>query len=81
MSQIVDVVFGHWARTLGLVFVSALLVRVIFTLTLQEGFYFPDSIDYSNAANNLITHGEFGDNYNRPPGYPIFLAAIYSLFG
>ena len=52
-----------------------------FILTLQDGFYFPDSIEYSNAAVNVLQNGELGENYNRPPGYPVFLATIYFLFG
>jgi 4-amino-4-deoxy-L-arabinose transferase-like glycosyltransferase len=63
------------------VFFTALLIRSIFVLTLQDGFYFPDSVHYSRAASNLIANGELGGHYNRPPGYAVFLAAIYVLFG
>jgi 4-amino-4-deoxy-L-arabinose transferase-like glycosyltransferase len=70
-----------WQRSLVVIFVTALLIRGVFTLTLQNGFYFPDSLDYSRAATNLLTHGTFGEGYNLPPLYPLILAAIYALFG
>ena len=70
-----------WHRSLFLIFMLALLVRAGFVLMLQHGFYFPDSVSYSAAAVNLITNGELGESYNRPPGYPVFLAGIYLLFG
>jgi 4-amino-4-deoxy-L-arabinose transferase-like glycosyltransferase len=81
MSLIVETAFGNWTRTLCSLFITALLVRMIFTLTLQDGFYFPDSVEYSSAAINLINKGELGPTYNRPPGYAVFLAAIYAFFG
>jgi 4-amino-4-deoxy-L-arabinose transferase-like glycosyltransferase len=63
------------------VFLTAFGLRATFILTLQDGFYFPDSVEYSSAALNLINNGELGESYHRPPGYPVFLAAIYFLFG
>jgi 4-amino-4-deoxy-L-arabinose transferase-like glycosyltransferase len=59
---------------------SSLLCKTS-VLTLQNGFYFPDSLEYSQAATNLLSHGTFGEGYNRPPMYPLVLAAIYALFG
>ena len=70
-----------WQRSLLAIFVTALLIRSVFILTLQNGFYFPDSLDYSQAATNLLAHGTFGEGYDRPPMYPLVLAAIYALFG
>jgi 4-amino-4-deoxy-L-arabinose transferase-like glycosyltransferase len=77
----VNAIFGNWRRTLLSIFIVALLTRGVFILTLQDGYYFPDSIAYSGAAVSLITHGELGQSYNRPPGYPVFLAGIYTFFG
>lgn len=74
-------ILKNWPRTLLAIFILATLVRGVFVLTLQPGFYFPDSVLYSNAALSLITTGEFGAKYNRPPGYPSFLAAVYVVFG
>ena len=77
----VNIMLSNRRRTLLLVFIAALLVRGAFVLLLQSGFYFPDSVEYSSAAVNLITNGELGGNYHRPPGYPVFLAGIYLLLG
>ncbi len=71
----------HWQRNLIFIFVGAFLIRGIFILTLQNGFYFADSVEYSAAAVNLLEHGEFGKAYKRAPVYPIFLAGIYAIFG
>lgn len=40
----------------------------------------PDSGSYIAAAVNALAGGGFGSG-TRPPGYPAFLAAFYSLFG
>lgn len=72
---------SSWQRTVLSVFVAALLIRGLFILTLKDGFYFYDSVDYSTAAVNLAANGEFGAAYKRPPVYPLFLAGIYALFG
>jgi 4-amino-4-deoxy-L-arabinose transferase-like glycosyltransferase len=71
---------GWPGRLIG-IFTTALVIRAVFVLTLQDGFYFPDSVDYSKAAVNLITSGEFGQTYRRSPLYPLFLAGIYALVG
>jgi 4-amino-4-deoxy-L-arabinose transferase-like glycosyltransferase len=70
-----------WRQRVLLIFSVALLIRVAFVLTLQNGFYFADSVDYSAAAVNLIAHGEIPETYRRAPLYPIFLAGVYGLFG
>lgn len=70
-----------WRRMLFLIFSLALLTRGVLILAQQDGFYFPDSISYSRTAVKLIEHGEFGSTFGRAPGYPVFLAAVYALFG
>jgi 4-amino-4-deoxy-L-arabinose transferase-like glycosyltransferase len=45
----------------------------------REGFYFIDTADYDKAATKLIEEGTFGLEYERPPVYPLFLAAVYSI--
>jgi 4-amino-4-deoxy-L-arabinose transferase-like glycosyltransferase len=62
-------------------FVLALSVRLAFIFTMQNGFYFGDSVKYSAAAVNLLTNGKFGEKYTRPPVYPVFLAGVYAVFG
>ena len=71
----------HWRKTLWFIFAGALLVRSSFIWSLQEGFYFPDSLDYSRAAASLLQTGGLGETYNRPPGYPVFLSVVYFYFG
>src|SRR5689334_2733199 len=73
--------FSNWRRTLLLVFCLALLTRCAFILTQQDGFYFPDSTMDSQTALKLLSAGEFGADFGRAPGYPVFLAVIYFLFG
>ena len=80
MKSLLPSFLGNWRRTLLSIFIGALLIRGGFVLTLQDGFYFPDSIEYSGAALNLLMSGELGA-YNRPPAYPVFLAGIYLFFG
>src|SRR4029453_4648913 len=81
METFVNAVSRNCRWTVFAIFPIALLIRVAFILTLQDGFYLPDSISYSGAAVKLINNGELGATYDRPPGYPVLLAAIYSCFG
>src|SRR6185503_7132192 len=73
--------FSNWRRTLVSVFFLALLARCAFILTQQDGYYFPDSLLYSQTAVKLLSAGEFGADFGFAPGYPVFLAAVYLLFG
>ena len=72
---------SSWRRTLLLIFILALLTRGIFISLQQDGFYFPDSLSYSRTAVNLVEQGEFGAQFGRAPGYPVFIAGVYALFG
>jgi 4-amino-4-deoxy-L-arabinose transferase-like glycosyltransferase len=81
MKSIVNAVFRNWRWTMFSIFTIALLIRVAFILTLQDGFYFLDSVEYSRAAVSLLMNGDLGEAYHRPPGYPVFLAGIYLFFG
>jgi hypothetical protein len=81
LLPIVNISCHNWYRYMLFVFGTALLIRLAFVLTLQNGFYFPDTVEYSGAAVNLLTHGELGAAYHRPPAYAAFLAAIYAFFG
>jgi len=73
--------FSNWHGTLVSVFSLAILTRCVFVLTQQNGFYFPDSLLYSRVAVNLVSTGQFGADFGLSPGYPVFLAGVYSLFG
>jgi 4-amino-4-deoxy-L-arabinose transferase-like glycosyltransferase len=71
---------SRWQWVLITLFVFAFLCRGAFVLTMQEGFYFPDSVNYWAAGVSLLTNGEFGETYRRAPLYPLFLAGIFGLF-
>ena len=54
---------SDYRRSIIYIFVLALLVRLVFIFTMQDGFYFADSVKYSAAAVNLLANGEFGESY------------------
>jgi 4-amino-4-deoxy-L-arabinose transferase-like glycosyltransferase len=81
MRAFPHITLSRWTGRLFCIFGLAFIIRGIFVLSLQDGFYFPDSVDYSAAAANLLAAGELGETYKRPPIYPLFLAGIYALFG
>ena len=47
----------------------------------------PDALHYDGFAQSVLTHGEYTYSgsrefkIRRPPVYPLFLAAIYKVFG
>jgi 4-amino-4-deoxy-L-arabinose transferase-like glycosyltransferase len=73
--------FSSWHRTLLVLFMLALFARGVFISTQQGAFYFPDSVLDFQAAKNLLENAEFGPDYDRAPAYPVFLAAVFTLFG
>ncbi len=67
-------------------FIAGLLLRVIFIL--HHPRWVGDTQVYGDLAENLLTHHVFGFSQSalqptliRLPGYPIFLAACFVLFG
>ena len=72
----------HFRRAVAGIFLFALIVRIIAALV--HPYYLPDSADYSALAKAIVAghhyeiHGQFA---RRMPGYPIFLAGFYALFG
>src|SRR6185436_3526319 len=81
MRRLIEPLVEDWHRTLFATLVLAVVIRAIFIFSLQDGFYFPDSIEYSRAAASLAGTGQLDHGYNRPPGYAVFLAGIYKFFG
>jgi 4-amino-4-deoxy-L-arabinose transferase-like glycosyltransferase len=71
--------------TLITILLIALCARVVFVLTLENRFYFPDSYGYDAMAKNIISGKGFIVSENlqagRAPLYPGFLAVCYTLFG
>lgn len=66
---------------LWLIFIAALVVRLVYIGFLREGFYFSDFRAYDEAAVSLVEGRGFAVDYSRPPLYPLFLAFNYLLFG
>ena len=76
---------------LVLLFVIAVLVRVVFVLTLEDRYYYFDTVHYDKAAKAIIAGQGFGEGYEfsqffrkeyaLTPLYPIFLAAVYFVCG
>ena len=76
-----------------ILFLSAFFVRLIYILTLEDKWYFYDTIHYDKAARSILDGEGFGTGYffsgikefekeySLPPAYPIFLAGIYAIFG
>lgn len=63
------------------VFLLALVIRIIFIATLQDGYYFSDSARYEEATRHIVAEGQFPREYGRAPLYPVFLAAQYATVG
>lgn len=70
-----------WVSTLTAVFTVALLIRMIFVFTLQDGFYFADGWKYTEAADHILQFGMYPPSFDRAPGYPVFLSVVYALIG
>ncbi|TKJ41540.1 hypothetical protein CEE37_02965 [candidate division LCP-89 bacterium B3_LCP] len=64
-----------------LIFITALLLRILHIAFLEEGFYFSDFKAYDRAAQYLVEGQGFDPEFKRPPLYPLFLALQYLLFG
>ncbi len=73
--------FASRRAFLWTIFVTALVVRLVYISTLQEGYYFSDFKVYERAALSLLNGEGFNPEYRRPPLYPLFLAANYLVFG
>lgn len=68
-------------KTVFAVFLFALIVRLVFISTLQDGYYFSDSARYETATRHIIEEGYYPVKFNRAPLYPAFLAGIYVSVG
>src|SRR5262245_55939881 len=75
------------AARLGAVLLVGLIVRLVLLWRFAGvGLAIHDERDYDRLAVSIVEHGEFGFSPGqltslRPPLYPAFLAAVYSLFG
>ena len=75
-------------RRFFLAFTAAgLALRIFFAIKFPQ--VTPDSLLYADLAKNWLTHGIYGQTdpsgilptFVRLPGYPAFLAAIFTIFG
>ena len=71
---------------LALICLLAFLIRLAYVLSLQPRSFWFDGGHYSRLATGLLEHGAYLNDRGHPsaywpPGYPLFLAAIYQLFG
>jgi 4-amino-4-deoxy-L-arabinose transferase-like glycosyltransferase len=73
--------FTNRRKLLWVIFLTALAVRVGYVSFLDEGYYFSDFRVYERAALSLMQSHGFDPDYNRPPLYPLFLAANYMVLG
>ena len=77
-------------RHVVLLFVLAALLRLVYVFSLEDRWYYFDTAHYDSAARALLQNGTFGESlhyydeyehYCLEPAYPLFLAAIYGIFG
>jgi len=71
------------AKDVTLLFLAALLVRVGYALFFVEPEYLltEDQALYIQLAQQFPNSGFLGVTSERVPGYPLFIASIYTLFG
>jgi 4-amino-4-deoxy-L-arabinose transferase-like glycosyltransferase len=76
------------AIVLGAILTLAMCIQVGMVLLLAEpnGGGGPDSFEYSRHAQSMLRHGVYSLDGRTPdrmrqPGYPLFLAVVYALFG
>ena len=80
-----DIADSHWRRSLLFIFLLALVIRVS-AVTVFPAVPVADAADYHRLATGLVERSEYVSTSGaptawRPPGYPLFLAGVYRLFG
>lgn|SRR5581483_10597219 len=86
-SRCVRELVSKTPRFFAVAVVAALALRALFALTYPH--VTDDSRIYSDIAKNWLEHGIYGitdsgqivPTYIRLPGYPVFLAAVFAVFG
>ena len=73
-----------------IIFALAFFLRLGYVLSLEDRWYFFDTIHYDSAAQSIISGDGFGKSlhyYHKyscfclEPTYPLFLSFIYAIFG
>ena len=67
-------------KFLLLIFGLSLAMRVVFVLSIENKFYFSDSLAYEDCAIGILEGQGFGD-FKRAPLYPLWMASAYFLAG
>lgn len=86
IGQRVDYLAGNTSLSVAVILAVALAARLAY-VTVIVGLGSPptyDGIGYDMLAVHLLETGTYGVEHPtafRPPGYPIFLAGVYLLFG
>ena len=73
-------IFHNQRKFLFLIFGLSLVMRVVFVLSLEDKFYFSDSLVYEDCAISILEGQGFGD-FKRAPLYPLWMALVYFLAG
>lgn len=73
-------IFHNQRKFLFLIFGLSLAMRVVFVLSLEDKFYFSDSLVYEDCAISILEGQGFGD-FKRAPLYPLWMALVYFLAG
>ena len=66
-------------KRLLFIFFLALVLRLVFILTLEAGYYWPDEIYYDSLARRVASGEGYGRWIVRGPLYTFFLAGIYQI--
>lgn len=72
---------GASPLTLALIGAVALALRLAFVATMPDSIPWPDGREYVEVARGLLAGHGFGMQTLRPPGYPAFIALVWSLTG
>jgi len=77
---------GRHVRMLALILLAAFAIRLAYVLSLDPRITWYDGKEYSRLATSLVEGRGYSTPWGEPtafwpPGYPFFLAAIYSLAG
>ncbi len=73
-------------RILALILLAALVIRLLYALSLGPQIAWYDGREYARLATGLLEQRAYTTVHGAPsgfwpPGYPFFLAAIYAVFG
>lgn len=92
LKQLIDFILKSNRNAFLFIFLFGLLLRIGYSSTLENKWYYYDTVHYDKAAQAIL-HGEgfgsgyyfsnmgFNKEYSLEPVYPIFLASIYGVFG